>query len=135
MLVLSRKEDQRVVIPGLGISIKVVRCKNSSVTLGFDAPPEIRIVRDEIGHGLSVQDPSLGKFMEDTVQAYPNEQRHEARNQFNVVAMAMQMLLEDIESGEFGNVNEIFDSVCERLKGLASAPKRTNVNYWQAFYE
>ena len=118
MLVLSRKEDQKVVIPGLDISIRVVRCKNSSVTLGFEAPPEIRIMRDELDTGISVQDPSLLGFMEDRVESYPDQLRHDIRDQFNVVTMAMQMLLDDIESGELRDIDEVFASVCERLRGL-----------------
>ena len=48
MLVLSRKKDQKVLLPGLGVTIQVIRCNESSVRLGFDAPPEIRIIRDEL---------------------------------------------------------------------------------------
>lgn len=127
MLVLSRKEDQKVAIPGLGISIKVVRCKKSSVTLGFEAPAEIRIVRDELDkNGISLKDPSFIKFMEDKVKSYSDQRQHHVRDQFNVVAMAMQMLLDDIESGELSNIDEVFDSVCQRLQGLKSTANDDN---------
>lgn len=122
MLVLSRKEDQKVVIPGLDISIKVVRCKNASVTLGFDAPPEIRIIRDELDSGITVNDPGLRKFVEDKIQTYPNQSQHNIRDQFNVVAMALQMLLDDIDSGELKNIDDVFASVCQRLRGLKTTP-------------
>ena len=59
MLVLSRKEDQRVLIPGLDIAIKVIRCKNASVTLGFEAPSEVRIARDELEPEDLEADPDL----------------------------------------------------------------------------
>ena len=122
MLVLSRKEDQKVLIPGLDIAIQVIRCKNSSVTLGFDAPAEIRIVRDELASGMSVKDPALAKFMDKKLESYPDEQQHDIRDQFNVVTMAMQMLLDDIESGELHDVDEIFDVVCQRLSKVRATP-------------
>ena len=122
MLVLSRKEDQKVVIPGLDIAIKVIHCKNSSVTLGFEAPPEIRIMRDELGAGLSVTDPSLAKFLQDKISSYPGEVQHGIRDQLNVVAMTLQLLLEDIESGRLNDVEEIFESVCQRLGKLKATP-------------
>lgn len=122
MLVLSRKEDQKVFIPGLDIAIKVIRCKNSSVMLGFDAPPEIRIVRDELEPGVSVADAKLAKFFQSKILAYPSAVRHEIRDQLNVVAMSLQMLLDDIDSGELTDVDEIFDRVCQRLGELKATP-------------
>ncbi len=122
MLVLSRKEDQKVLIPGLDIAIKVIRCKNASVTLGFEAPPEIRIARDELEPGVSVTDPELAKFLQSKIQSYPSDQRHDIRDQYNVVSMALQMLLDEIDSGELTDVNDVFDSVCKRLTPLKATP-------------
>jgi len=48
MLVLSRHLDEKIVIPGLGITIKVVAIKGNTVRLGIDAPPDVKIVREEI---------------------------------------------------------------------------------------
>ena len=125
MLVLSRKEDQKILIPGLDIAIKVIRCKNASVTLGFDAPREIRIARDELEPGVSVAEPQLAKFLQDKIQSYPNDQQHDIRDQFNVISMALQMLLDEIESGELTDVNEVFDRVCQGLSGLKATPNDT----------
>lgn len=48
MLVLSRRKQQKVVFPNLGIAIKVVEIRRSNVRLGVVAPKEIRVVRDEL---------------------------------------------------------------------------------------
>jgi carbon storage regulator CsrA len=51
MLCLTRKpaERVRVTLPdGLKIQIRVNRVRGSRVTLGFEAPEEVRIVRDEL---------------------------------------------------------------------------------------
>lgn len=123
MLVLSRKEGQRVEIPGLDISIKVLRCKGSSVAIGFEAPPEIKIIRDELDPGVSVKDvKSLREFLDKRVSSYPSEERHDIRDQFNTVTMALQMLLDDIDSGELQDIDAVFDSICGRLSALRSTP-------------
>jgi len=122
MLVLSRKEEQKVLIPGLDISIKVICCKNSSVRLGIDAPPEIRILRDELEDGVSVKDPSFSNVVNEKINTFPNDQRHDVRDQFNVVAMALQMLLDDIDSGELKDVDEIFNSIHRRLRSVETTP-------------
>lgn len=48
MLVLSRKEDEAVVFPALGITVKVIDIRGTTVRLGFEAPRDIRIHRGEV---------------------------------------------------------------------------------------
>jgi len=48
MLVLARKENERLVFPTLGISIEVVRIQGKTTRLGIDAPPEVPVLREEI---------------------------------------------------------------------------------------
>ena len=48
MLVLSRREDEKVLFPALGIAVEVTRVQGKTVRLGIDAPNEIRIVRGEL---------------------------------------------------------------------------------------
>lgn len=47
MLVLQRSVNESVVIDG-GIRIKVVKIVGTRVTLGIEAPDDVRIVREEI---------------------------------------------------------------------------------------
>ncbi len=47
MLVLTRKTGEAISI-GDGIKIMVVEIRGGHVKLGIDAPPEFRILRDEI---------------------------------------------------------------------------------------
>lgn len=48
MLVLTRRKDQKVLFPHLGISVEVVDVSGKSVRLGIDAPRNVRIVRSEL---------------------------------------------------------------------------------------
>lgn len=49
MLVLSRKIGEKVVIPGLGIEVRVIDVRpNGKVSLGFTAPPDVPIMRSEV---------------------------------------------------------------------------------------
>lgn len=48
MLVLSRKETERLVFPTLGITIEVVRIQGKKIRLGIDAPAEVPVLRQEI---------------------------------------------------------------------------------------
>jgi carbon storage regulator len=47
MLVLSRKQNERIVI-GESVVVTVVRIAGDKVRIGVEAPAELRVVRDEI---------------------------------------------------------------------------------------
>lgn len=48
MLVLSRKTNETIELPELGISIEVIKVKGGTVRLGIKAPESIRILRGEL---------------------------------------------------------------------------------------
>jgi len=48
MLVLSRRLNERIVLPGLGITIEVVAVKPGVVRLGIEAPPDVPVFREEV---------------------------------------------------------------------------------------
>lgn len=48
MLVLSRRKEESVVIPDLGVTIKVLGIRGKQVRLGFQAPEFVEIVRQEL---------------------------------------------------------------------------------------
>ena len=48
MLILSRREAEKVLFPGLGISVEITRVQGRSVRLGIQAPDEVRIIRGEL---------------------------------------------------------------------------------------
>jgi len=47
MLVLSRKMGQKIVI-GENITVTVVKLKGNSVRLGFEAPEDVQVLRQEV---------------------------------------------------------------------------------------
>ena len=48
MLVLSRRPHEKIVIPGLGITVHVVSINGNVVRLGVEAPPDVKILREEL---------------------------------------------------------------------------------------
>jgi carbon storage regulator len=47
-LVLSRKKNERIVLPALGVTIVVSRISPDRMQLGIDAPREIAVLREEV---------------------------------------------------------------------------------------
>lgn len=58
MLVLSRKQNERIVVGG-SVVVTVVRISGDKVRLGIDAPADVRVVRDEVADrdGLAAAPP------------------------------------------------------------------------------
>lgn len=48
MLVLSRRANEEVTFPELGISVEVLRVEGNKVRLGIRAPRSVRILRGEL---------------------------------------------------------------------------------------
>ena len=48
MLVLSRKQGERLLVPQCNLVITVVAVRGRTVRLGFTAPGEIRVYREEV---------------------------------------------------------------------------------------
>lgn len=53
MLVLSRKAGEKLVIDG-NITVNVLRIQGNRITLGIEAPSDVKILRGELNHRKTV---------------------------------------------------------------------------------
>ena len=113
MLVLSRKADQKVCFPGLGITVHILQVKGSSVRVGVEAPVEVRIIRDEL------QDSEAPSTPRTHVVRLPRELRHELRNQLNTLSLALHLFKQEIDSGRMQDAEETFDKLVEHFEQLS----------------
>jgi carbon storage regulator len=58
MLVLTRKQDETIVLPDLNLTIRVAAIQGGRVRLALEAPKEIRILRQEVALRGLVETPS-----------------------------------------------------------------------------
>jgi carbon storage regulator CsrA len=49
MLVLSRRPNEKIIFPATNVAVQVVSIKPGVVRLGIEAPPEVRVLREELG--------------------------------------------------------------------------------------
>ncbi len=89
MLILSRKQNQEIVFPHLGVRIEVARIRGNTVCLGIDAPKEIAILRGELEnhHGYTVPAGSP-----------PVNLSHELRNRLNAMSLCLHVMKEKQEA-------------------------------------
>jgi carbon storage regulator CsrA len=48
MLVLSRRVNEKVLFPGISASVQVLGVRGNAVRLGVQAPPEVKVLREEV---------------------------------------------------------------------------------------
>jgi carbon storage regulator len=48
MLVLSRRLNERLIIPAFDTAVRVVAVQSNAVRLGIEAPPDVRVYREEV---------------------------------------------------------------------------------------
>ena len=113
MLVLSRKQNQTVCFPSLGISVHVCQVVGNKVRLGFDAPNDIEIVRQEL-----CDDPIDQKSL--------REKRHLRQNQLNAATVAMSLAQRQLEVGRVEEAQETLNAAFESLATLDEAVSKSS---------
>ena len=125
MLVLSRRPGQKIVFPGLGISIEVLRTQGAVTRLGILAPDGVTVLREEI----LLRDPALIQKLtegsepvsEPDADLSPESlrtQQHDLKNKLNQLMLKLQLLQRQVELGRAGDSENQLQSVISELSNL-----------------
>lgn len=109
MLILSRRAEQQIVFPHLGIRVNVLQVKGQLVKLGVEAPRAVRVVRNEL---VDKSERRVGDAAAD------RERDHELRNALNLLNLKIQALQSRIDRGEDLAVEEVLDSLLARYSAM-----------------
>lgn len=93
MLVLSRKKDQDVTFPNLGIAVKILRVNGNTVSVGVDAPRDIRVLRGELSDGEVAEQAAA-------VDEAERQRRHDLRNRLHRANLALHVLQRQLDKGQ-----------------------------------
>lgn len=104
MLVMSRRQDQKIVFPGLGITVTLLQVKGNTARLGIDAPREIRVLRDEIS------DPPP--------ETASKPDPHGLRNVLNSINLYVMLYQKQMEVGMVEEAAGTFMKMVEHLERL-----------------
>ncbi|MDX1963495.1 MAG: response regulator [Pirellulales bacterium] len=135
MLVLSRKENEEIVFPHLGITVEILRVAGKTVRVGVNAPQSVEILRGELA---KLQENASALHARTTPHATPaTPLSHATRNQLNKVSLALGLMAKQLEKGFTAQAEETLehaillmqqldDSVGSEAPASAIAADRTN---------
>lgn len=114
MLVLSRREKEKVLFPTLGISVEVLRIRGNTTKIGIDAPAEIPVLRHELAKK------NLLEMMpdDDTTRAQLNELVHAVQNHLDSASMALNELHQNFDETQDRASQEIIMGLYHDLQSL-----------------
>jgi len=107
MLVLSRRPNDRVVFPELGITIQIVRVDGKTVRLGIDAPRHVSILRHEIAAQETRKPREAAAHL-----------THELRNRLNAATLGLHLLQKQWERGVPEEVGGTLSAIMHELASL-----------------
>jgi carbon storage regulator CsrA len=100
MLILSRKPDESILFPNLGIRLEILQVNGKTVKVGIDAPREIGILRGELtGDAARLASLERNAAADSVVSRSTRTERHELRNRIHTARMALELLRKQLEAG------------------------------------
>ena len=120
MLVLSRRETEKVIFPGLGITVEVLRVQGNSTKLGIDAPPEVPILRHEIAGLKDVEFTPGARTQNDRLR----ELIYAIRTRLDSTATQLNQLHTSLEGSKDHTAQSLIDGLFGELRSLETEAHR-----------
>ncbi len=121
MLVVSRKVNQTVELPGLGVVIRVTELKRSRVQLGIEAPATVRVRRGEMagrgGEGLDQPRP-LANGAKASSGAGAVERGHDWGDELRRMELQIAALAELANVHDRQIARQVAGDAIDRLEGM-----------------
>lgn len=121
MLVLSRRMGEKIIFPGINITVQVVALKTSAVRLGIEAPPEVTVLREELSARAETQEAGASLLPDSGTEPTLCQLKRLFRNWLDVATVGLALLRRQIQA----ELTEItLDPFDEEIRALRQQMKR-----------
>ncbi len=114
MLVLTRREKEKILFPTLGISIEVLGVRGNKTRLGIDAPPDIPVLRHELSERKSVELTPEGSATRQQLV----ELAHLVRQRLDKASLALNQLHSELEKNHEEHMQQIVMNLYQDLEAM-----------------
>ena len=119
MLVLTRRENEKILLPDLGVSIELMSVSGNRARLGISAPNDIRILREEVATDRNAITQQLAKG------PIRREFAHAMSNRLNAAILAAEMLRLQFEYEATEALRQPLEKLIAELNEMAGMLRST----------
>jgi carbon storage regulator CsrA len=116
MLVLSRRLNEKIVIPTIATTIQVVGIRSGTVRLGISGPPEVGVLREELTDRVAAGDGTIGSARIWSGLA-PEDERLLAKR-LDLACQGLELMRRQLRAGLEGEAESTLDQVEDELHTL-----------------
>ncbi len=120
MLVLTRRLNERIVLPELHTTIQVVALTPNQVRIGIDAPAEVRILREEVPDHLAGWQNEHEASLDPLSPLSLIQLSQLLQKRLEVARLGLQSAREQIQTGDLTEASDTLDHLEEDLQLLRS---------------
>lgn len=113
MLVLSRRPNDEILFPNLGIKVRIVSVQGKRVRVGVEAPADVPVFRGELG-STTPDEAGLSARKADS----ESERRHTLKNQLNTAVLGLHLAQRQLAVGNHEAAEESMVVALRRLADL-----------------
>lgn len=121
MLVLSRREGEKLIFRNLGITLEVLHVRGNAARLGIQAPANVTILREELCGESDVQ-PAAAALVPASIAG---KLSHAVRNRLHAARLALHLFRKQTERGLLAEAEQTWHKILEEFTALdAEAARR-----------
>lgn len=120
MLVLSRREQETIVLPAIRTTIQLLKVRGQIARIGIAAPDNLKILRGEITNAPSSCDAQEPDLFDQHRAA--REEIHALRDRLNEASVTAFMARKMLESGEVEDSRRAIQAVLDATRAKGPAP-------------
>jgi two-component system, OmpR family, response regulator len=113
VLVLTRRENEKILLPDVGVTVELMAVTGNRARLGISAPDNIRILREEVAANQG----ALQQVM--TRGPVSREFAHAIRNRLNAAILATETVRLQIEADQIDATSASLDRIVAELRLMA----------------
>lgn len=133
MLVLSRRANETIRFPQLGISVSIVSVKGNRVQVGVDAPPNIQVLRKELESAAvthsNAADSSSSQIANNQEPHFgAAKKQHDFKNRLNHATLGLHLAQRQLDAGQSEAAQKTLSIALARLMELEKAVATGNAS-------
>ena len=113
MLVLTRRVNERLLIPCINTAVQVLAARPTGVRLGITAPPEVTVLREEVA-----PDPAARPAADSPPVGERSRLRHLLRNRLNNLSLGLAILRRIVPASRPEEVQAALDTMDREFADL-----------------